>query len=61
MKHILSRYDLGTDVAQTENCKHCHEWVDLDKEGHAYPDGSCSHEHCHDNNEFESQNSMDWN
>lgn len=40
-------------------CKFCGDWVNLDEEGNTYRDGTAAHEQCHDNAEFERENSSD--
>ncbi len=42
-----------------QKCKFCGELVNLDEEGATYRDGSCAHEQCHDNNEFERENAAE--
>jgi hypothetical protein len=40
-------------------CKFCGESVNLNDEGATYRDGTCAHEECHDNSEFERENAAD--
>lgn len=42
-----------------DKCKFCKEPVDLNDEGVTYRDGTCAHEGCHDNNEFERENATE--
>lgn len=41
-------------------CKFCGQWVNLAEEGATYSDGSCAHESCHNNAEFERENAADF-
>lgn len=41
-------------------CRRCAHPVDLDQEGHTYPDGTCAHDHCHDTAQVETDNAEDW-
>lgn len=40
-------------------CKYCGQQVNLEDEGATYKDGTCAHEQCHDNAEFERENAVE--
>ena len=44
---------------KTQKCKFCREYVDLREEGVQYRDGSCAHEECHDQDEFDRENAAE--
>ena len=47
-------------IGNSDNCKFCGSFVDLNAEGVTYKNGTCAHEACDDSDSFSRANESDF-